>query len=166
LRYWETTEVIRGLVKRVSILGLLVGGLATAERVGLCTTAGADVWNLPALEDELARHEVEGTQLDRAGAVIDQRIMTKHRLVCELAAGRRSLAEVADLFRDLNQDSPYTTETFTQMYGTSDPVEQSARNVLDFAQLHVYPSSAARSVTLRRLTAEFAQMCPHAITAD
>lgn len=148
-----------GIVKRV--FGLTVCGLAGVgfAHSSLAEAAGMDVWNLPALQEQLDDATERRADLDAQDEAVHHRIVMKEHLIGELVAGRATLAETTDVFLELNRDTP-AMATARRADPTADDREATARNVIGFAEVYTYPSAARRADALHRLADEYRAAFP------
>lgn len=134
-------------------LPLLAAGVAHPT---WAKSAGVDVWNVPALEEQMRASAGESDRLEAAEEEVHRRIAVKEALVAELLAGRSTLAEVTARFTELNATRPDFVATIRQAFpGVSDH-EAATRNVIGYALLRA--PAADRSAVARRLDAELRQM--------
>jgi hypothetical protein len=117
---------------------------------------GADVWNVPALEEQIRASKSAGEQLEAEDTDVRNRILIKEAIVTDLIAGRISLAEAAEQFTVLNADHPRYTEVIRAQFPGVPDHEMMARHVIAYA----LPRAAAheRSAVAKRLDAELHQM--------
>lgn len=153
---------MRGWTKRGLMLAILVGVVWAADRVGWCADAGADVWNLPALEAQLAETAARRKQLDDADGIVEHRLAVKEALIDELIVGRQSLADVAEQFRQMNQDRPESLAILTRNYQTDDLREVAVRNVLAYVGYRHFHSEAKREAAVALTHAQFRTLYPGA----
>jgi len=153
----------RALTRWVVVGVVAAAGLVVADRAGLATAAGVDVWNLSDLERVLEEEEQAGDRYDAEYGPLADRIRVKDDVTADLLAGRLTLAAATDRFLELNGENPHTTTLLRSCYHATDPRELAARNVLDFAAVSPAPPRGGdKAAALRQLSAEFARLFPAA----
>src|SRR5262249_46846838 len=96
-------------LSRLAAWGLVAAGLtavAVSFRPDWAADLGVDVWNVPAIQEQIARNLREQEALDRQGEAVHRRIEAKREIVTDLAAERLTLREAAARFRELNALPP------------------------------------------------------------
>jgi hypothetical protein len=152
--------------RRVGI-SLVVAAAAVAANPSWPASLGLDVWNLPALQEQITDEAGKARDLDRKETEVLRRMELKDRLVADLIAGRATLAEVTPQFLDLNRDRPgYVTAIRITYPGRTDE-ERTARTVLQYAerQLAQLPPPGRAAITAR-LGDEFADLFPTSAAAE
>ena len=152
--------------RRVGV-ALVVVAVAVVANPAWSASLGIDVWNLPALHDEIADETAKGREFERRDADVFRRIELKDRLVADLIAGRTTLAEVTPQFVELNRDRPgYMTAIRASYPGRTDE-ERTARTVLQYAERQLAQSPSASHVEITaRLEHEFADLFPTSAAAE
>ena len=108
-------------------LGLLIGHPTLARSIG------ADVWNVPALNEQLRQSEDAREDLDAEDTEIRRRIAVKEALVAELIDGHVSLADVTARFLAINATRPHYMAAIRQSFPGATDQEKTARNVISYA---------------------------------
>jgi hypothetical protein len=128
----------------VAVAGTLVAS-------GRYSTHKADYefWNLPRWNAELQEAEETNEQLSVEATVVGERIAAKETMVVDLVAGRTSLAEVLDRFRELNAGNEELQAQMELRYPNQSEDERLYQNVLDFVRAECdersdYPAVKAR----------------------
>ncbi len=119
-------------------------------------SAGIDVWNVPALRDEMRTSADECERLEVAEHEVQRRIALKESLVLELIAGRATLAEVTAHFSELNASRPNYVAAIRESFPGDTDEEKAARNVIAYALART--SAADRDAVACRLDAELQRM--------
>ncbi len=136
--------------------GLLAGLAVLTVHPTWAQAIGADVWNLPALNEQIRTEEAEDDRLADADETVRQRIAIKEAIVADLIAGRCTLAAATDQFTELNAARPeYLTVLRTEFAGETDR-EKFARNVIAFTLPRV--AAPERAALRARLDAELRRM--------
>jgi hypothetical protein len=152
--------------RRVGLV-LVLAVAAVVANPAWSAALGIDVWNLPALQEQVEADATRGRELDKLDADVLRRMELKDRLVSDLIEGRTTLADVTAEFIRLNRDRPgYATAIRTTYAGRTDE-ERTARSILYCAsrQLsHLPPTSRAAITT--RLENEFADLFPTSAAAE
>jgi hypothetical protein len=149
-------------LSRLAACGLLAAGLtavAVSLRPDWAGDLGIDVWNMPELQEQIARNLREQEALDREGEVVHRRMAAKRVVVADLAAERLTLLEAAARFRDLNALSPDSLHYVRTCYpGTTDE-ERLCRQVIAWTEteLHERRADDAERV-VARLRAELGEL--------
>src|SRR5579883_1179618 len=99
----------RALTRWVVVGVVAAAGLVVADRAGLATAAGVDVWNLSDLERVLEEEEQAGDRYDAEYGPLADRIRVKDDVTADLLAGRLTLAAATDRFLEHNGENPHTT---------------------------------------------------------
>jgi hypothetical protein len=135
---------------------LVVGVSVLAVHPTWARALGADVWNLPALKEQVRESAAEGDRLADEDSDVLRRIAIKEGIIADLIAGRSTLAEATDRFTELNAARPEYVQSLRESFpGTTDQ-EKFARNVISFALSRAaLPERAALS---SRLEGELRQM--------
>jgi hypothetical protein len=136
--------------------GALVVITALAVHPTWARSLGADVWNMPALTEQVRTTETEGTRLAAEDTEVQRRIAIKDAIVTELLAGRITLADATDQFTAMNTSRPHYMAAIRDTFPGATDREKMARNVISFATPRV--AGAAQSATASRLEAELQQM--------
>jgi hypothetical protein len=146
--------------RRVGV-ALVVVAAAVVANPAWSASLGIDVWNLPALQDQIAGEAAKSREFDRRDADVFRRIELKERLVADLIAGRVTLAEVTPQFLELNRDRPGYMLAIRASYPGRTDEERTARTVLQYAerQLAQFPS-ASHAAIAARLENEFSDLFP------
>jgi hypothetical protein len=156
----------RLLIGLVTLMLILPAATAVA-RPEWAEYLGVDVWNLPDLREELTEANELKTELEFQNAAILDRINMKDRLISDLIAGRRTLAETTSQFCALNQDFPEFLTILRLNYPGATDEERSAWNVMDFVHPRLFHLSAfERFKVLARLNLEMEQISPHSTEAE
>jgi hypothetical protein len=135
----------------------LVGiGVLSAVRPTWAQSIGADVWNVPALQEQVRASVAEETRLDCEDGEVMRRIAVKEAIAADLAEGRCTLAEATDRFNELNATRPEYVSTLLRSVPGATDREKFARNVISYALIRVEPSE--RPALSSRLEAELRQM--------
>jgi hypothetical protein len=129
---------------------LLAGNPTWAQSLGL------DVWNVPALQDELRTGEGTDRQLTDQSEEVRRRIAVKDAIITELLDGQITLAEATDRFTALNAGYPEYLLTIRATQPGDTDREKFARNVIAFARLRTAPDQV-EAVT-SRLEGELQEM--------
>ena len=117
---------------------------------------GADVWNVPAIQEEIRTSQTERDHLDAENEEICHRIAIKESIVTDLVASRITLSEATEQFTELNAARPnYMTVIRDTFRGATDQ-EKMARNVIAFVVTRVSPQE--QTAVVGRLEAELARM--------
>ncbi len=117
---------------------------------------GVDVWNLPALKEQLRESTDTDERLNEDRDDVRRRIEVKELIIADLIARRTTLAEATERFTVLNESRPQYLTVIRSKYPGETDQEKMARNVIGFAQLRVAP--AERDALNRRLEMELRQM--------
>jgi hypothetical protein len=143
--------------RTAAVFALLATAAAALATEPVWVTAGLDVWNAPALRQELADGAKRHRELGETGAVVMRRIEAKEALVGRLIDGEISLAEAAARFLDLNRIREDHMSLLRAMYPDMTDDERTARNVIAYTatRLADLPADRQAEVT-ERLEAEFA----------
>jgi hypothetical protein len=96
------------------------------------TAAGLDVWNVPALQQEIAQAKEYDKVLTARDEEIQCNIVAKEHLIHELMAGRSTLADTTAAFLTLTRCSPEAMSAVRVNYPGSTDEERFARNVMHF----------------------------------
>jgi len=131
-------------------LGLLIGHPTLARSIG------ADVWNVPALNEQLRQSEDAREDLDAEDTEIRRRIAVKEALVAELIDGHVSLADVTARFLAINATRPHYMAAIRQSFPGATDQEKTARNVISYALARA-PAGTADALAAR-LNAELERM--------
>lgn len=119
-------------------------------------SVGADVWNVPALNNEARAAISKNERLDAEDDQVRRRMAVKEALVAELIAGRTSLAEVTARFAEMNATRANYVALIRETYPGATDREKAARNVIDYVFSRV--PAAERAAVVRRLDAELQQI--------
>lgn len=122
----------------------------------LAKSIGADVWNVPALNDQLRESTSAGDRLNDEDDEVRRRIAVKEALVAELIAGHTTLAEVTAKFSELNATRPQYVAAIRSSYAGATDQEKTARNVLSYSLARA--PDGTRDALSQRLEAELDQM--------
>lgn len=136
--------------------GLLVGAGALLAHPTLARSVGADVWNVPALNEQVRAAGAEEERLTEDDNDVLRRIAVKEGIVSALIAGRLTLTEATERFAELNAARPAYLPTLRTAYPGDTDQEKFARNVISFALPRVPPHE--RAALSARLEAELRQM--------
>jgi hypothetical protein len=117
------------------------------------TAAGLDVWNVPALQQEIAQASEHAKVLAARDEVIQCNILAKEHLIRELIAGRSTLADTSAAFLTLTRCSPETMDIVRVNYPGSTDEERFARNVMHFVRCRL-PGGSENQQVCTRLEAE------------
>ena len=123
---------------------------------------GADVWNVPALNEQVRTSEVEDDRLTAEGDDVLRRIAIKEAIITELLAGRTTLADASERFAALNGARPDYVATLREVFPGATDQETYARNVISFALPRV--PAQDRDALSSRLEAELQQILASATT--
>lgn len=108
-----------------------------AVHPSLAQMIGADVWNMPALKEQVRVSEAEEDRLDDEDSEVMRRIAVKEAIITDLLAGRTTLTDATARFVALNASRPQYLQALRDTYpGTTDD-EMFARNVISFAVARV-----------------------------
>jgi len=136
-------------------LALGVAVVVLAVNPMWATAAGLDVWNVPALQQEIAQAKEQDKVLTARDEEIQCNILAKEHLVRELIAGRSTLADTAAAFLTLTRCNPETLTAVRVNYPGSTDEECFARNVMHFVLCRLPGESEDQQVQVRtRLEAE------------
>ena len=136
-----------------SVVIVLVG--TTVARPAWAMSAGLDVWNMPALREQVAASVERDRELEAEDCQVFRHIEVKEQLVRELIAGRIALADATMQFSLLDQDYPEYMIVIRQVHPGATDFEKMARNVLVYAVSRLENEPALRRiVVLARLDAE------------
>lgn len=114
------------------VLVVVAVGVLAANPVW-ATAAGLDVWNVPALQRQMATIEEHNRALAVAADDVKERIEAKEQLIRDLIAGRATLAQVTAAFLAINEGSPVCMKVIRQTFAGATDYEKHARNVVSFA---------------------------------
>lgn len=103
------------------------------------SSIGADVWNVPGLEEELRVRADEANQLADQDEEIRHRINVKEVIIADLLAKRITLAEATEQFTVMNESRPQYMAMIRATFPGETDQEKIARNVISFALLRVKP---------------------------
>ncbi len=117
---------------------------------------GADVWNVPALQNQLHAEANEDERLGEEAELVHTRIMIKEGIVTNMLAGRITLAEATERFTVLNASRPRYLDAIRKEYPGATDEEKMARNVIGYALPRV-PANERDTVACR-MEAELGQM--------
>lgn len=115
---------------------------------------GLDFWNVPSLQQKIARDRQFRIELDRRDEAVMKRIGVKDAVIDDLMAGRIDLFEAAADFRALNLQRPEASGAVRALYPAATEDESLCLNVLSFVDACVQQDAAARPAALR-LRADF-----------
>jgi hypothetical protein len=142
----ETLDVLDSLLTRPRVLV----GFCLAIAVGVLTvhptlaqSIGADVWNMPALQEQVREAAAEDARLSDEGDDVLRRIAIKDAIVGDLIAGRVTLVEATDRFTALNAARPRYLAALRESFSGATDQEKFARNVISFAVCRVEPHERA-----------------------
>lgn len=136
--------------------GVLAALALLAGHPTLAKSIGADVWNVPALNDQLRESSDLNAQLDDEDEEVRHRIAMKEAIIGELIASRATLAETTAKFIELNAARPEYVTTIRATYPGATDEEKAARNVIAYALARA-PASGYEALS-QRLDAELQQM--------
>ena len=146
--------IARRVIGAVVFVVIVLVGTAIA-RPAWAMSAGLDVWNMPALREEVAASVELGRELEAEDSQIFRHIEVKEQLIRELIAGRIALADATTQFVLLDHDYPEYMIVIRQTLPGATDFEKMARNVLVFAEARLENEPALRRVViLARLDAE------------
>lgn len=134
-----------------------VAVVVLAVHPSLARTIGADVWNVPALNDQVSASAAEEDRLDDEGDEVMRRIVIKEGIVTDLIAGRTTLADATARFVELNASRPHYLAALRDAYPGATDYEKFARNVISFAVARV--PAHQRSELSGRLEGELRRSC-------
>jgi hypothetical protein len=135
---------------------LALGAVVLVAHPTLARSIGADVWNVPALKEQVRESTEEDDRLTDEDGDVRRRIAIKDAIIAELLAGRTTLSEATDRFAALNSGRPrYLTAIREGFPGATDQ-EKFARNVISFALARVEPHERANVSS--RLETDLRQM--------
>jgi len=117
---------------------------------------GADVWNVPALNDQVREAANESNRLDAEDGDVRQRIELKETLIDELLAGRATLTETTEKFMTLNSTRPQYMAVIRASYPGETDQEKMAQNVISFVLTRA--PAERQDAVVRQLEAELRQM--------
>lgn len=135
---------------------LAVGVGVLVAHPTLARSIGADVWNMPALKEQVRAADAEDDRLTTEDDDVLRRIAIKDAIVQELIAGRITLATATDRFTELNVGRPRYLAALRDGYPGATDQEKFARNVISFAVSRVEPTE--RPALSSRLETELRQM--------
>ncbi len=143
----------------IAALGLILPtGMVMAINPAWASAAGLDVWNYSRLESRAKEAGIEEQLLTQVDEEIHQRIELKERLVGELIAGKRSLAEVTTRFLALNEGREACMTTIRVICPGRTDEECVARNVVGYALLRMQGTPSEQAVVVNRLNRELRQL--------
>ena len=141
---------------RVLIYSCVAGAVAALTvHPSLARTIGADVWNVPSLNDQVRAAAVEEGRLNDENGEVMRRIAIKEAIVSDLIADRTTLAAATARFAGLNVSRPQYIATLRDSYPGATDEEIFARNVISFALARV--PAHARADLSSRLEGELRQ---------
>ena len=135
---------------------LLVGAVVLVAHPTLAQSIGADVWNMPALKEQVRAADAEDDRLSTEDDDVLRRIAIKDTIVIDLIAGRTTLADATTRFTELNAGRPRYLAALRESYPGAPDQEKFARNVISFAVSRVAPEE--RAALSSRLETELRQM--------
>lgn len=118
--------------------------------------AGLDVWNVGRLEDELRRYRADENRLQAEFEVHQHRFAVNDLLAQEVIDGRRPLAAAADLYWQLNQETPGFATSVRFYYRGPTLSAKVAQNLLLRAERQGRFEPGRKAEVLARLRAEYA----------
>lgn len=125
---------------------------------------GADVWNMPALKEQLRESQNDIARLDAEDQGVRQRIAVKESLVQDLLAGRATLAEVTEQFTALDASRPEYMDILRANHPAASDREVMARNVISYALPRV--PAEERAAVSSKLEVDLQQMLSGAGAAE
>jgi hypothetical protein len=125
---------------------------------------GADVWNMPALKEQLRETQSDIARLDAEDQGVRQRIAVKESLIQDLLAGRATLAEVTEQFTALDATRPEYMDVLRANYPAASDREVMARNVISYAMPRV--PAEERDAVSSKLEADLRHMLSGAAAAE
>lgn len=134
----------------IALIGILAVHPTWAKSIGV------DVWNVPALKEQLRATADEGARLGEEDEAVLHRIAVKESLVTDLVAGRATLAEVTEQFYILDASRPAYLAVLRESYPAATDREMIARNVIAYALPRAAPEE--RETLSSRLEADLQQM--------
>jgi hypothetical protein len=135
---------------------LVIGAVVLIAHPTLAQSIGADVWNMPALKEQVRAADAEDDRLTSEDDDVLRRIAIKDAIVAEMIAGRTTLADATDRFTELNTGRPRYLAALRDCYPGATDQEKFARNVISFAVSRVAPEE--RAALSSRLETELRQM--------
>ena len=135
---------------------LVIGAVVLVAHPTLAQSIGADVWNMPALKEQVRAAGAEDERLTTEDDDVRRRIAIKDAITAELIAGRTTLADATDRFTELNAGRPRYLTALRDAYPGATDQEKFARNVISFAISRAEP--AERADLSSRLETELRQM--------
>jgi hypothetical protein len=114
---------------------LLVGGVSVCVfglRPDWAEAVGLDLWNLPALEENLTAESAASEELDAQLGELHQRLENKEELARQASAGRLGLLQAAAGFRDLTPASEPARRHLRAAYPGADDDERFCRAVISW----------------------------------
>ncbi len=126
-----------------------------AAHPSLARTIGADVWNVPALKEQVRDAAAVEDRLAGEDDEVMRRIAIKEAMIADLIAGRSTLPETTARFVELNATRPHYLAALRDSYPGATDGEKYARNVISFALARVAPHD--RAALSSRLEGELRQ---------
>lgn len=135
---------------------LVIGAVVLVAHPTLAHTIGADVWNVPALKEQVRVSTAEESRLTEEDNDVLRRIAIKDAIITDLIAGRTTLSEATDRFTALNADRPRYMDALRESFAGATDQEKFARNVISFAIARAEPHE--RVALSSRLETDLRQM--------
>lgn len=143
----------------LAFLVLIALVLAAWTQPAWAATVGLDVWNVPALQEQVKTSALQSHELDQENAQIIDRIAAKEGLISQLLSGHTTLAATTAQFMALNETYPEYLSVIRRSYPGATDEEKMAWNVLEFSSPRLTDQSAwQRLALLARLQGEFHSM--------
>ena len=108
-----------------------------------------EFWNVPRWNAEIQEMEESNEQLSIESTAIVERITAKEAAINDLVEGRKTLAEVMERFRELNDGNEELQAVLQYRYPERDPDERLYHNILDFVSVELKDRSDGRAVQAR-----------------
>jgi hypothetical protein len=161
----ETDTVLESLLSRPRVLVgscVAVAAAALAAHPSLARTIGVDVWNVPALKEQVRDAAVVEDRLADEDDEVMRRIAVKEAIIADLIAERVTLSAATARFVEMNSTRPHYLAALRDSYPGATDGEKYARNVISFAVARVNP--ADRAALSSRLEGELRQALAAAAT--
>jgi hypothetical protein len=149
-------EVLLARPRALVCFCLVIGAGVLVAHPTLAQSIGADVWNMPALKEQVRAADAEDDRLSVEGDDVLRRIAIKDTIITDLLAGRTTLSDATDRFTELNEGRPRYLAALREAYPGATDQEKFARNVISFAISRVAPEE--RAAVSSRLETELRQM--------
>jgi hypothetical protein len=117
----------------VGIVGALLVGWARSNPGGFVGPA-ADIGQLPDLMSQIAVEERLAAELDNKSAALLRANDGKQDIARELLAGRMTLAQAVDCFREIHRSLPIPWTAMRKNYAGCNDAERLGRNVMSWVE--------------------------------